>query len=156
MADILYKVYHLAEWGEMDMTTLAKGKGRATRVWVAAVNVTDFDRALGFYRDLLGFPVRLEAREFGWMEVGPEEPLCKVGLNLIHGERASANGVTPTGIVLDVDDMDAFARRLKGAGVRFTREPVKAPWGGVVADFLDPDGNEIEAVEHPGHYESRM
>ncbi|MEE9164284.1 MAG: glyoxalase superfamily protein [Thermoplasmata archaeon] len=127
-----------------------KGKDVATRVWVSAVSVTDFDRALEFYRDVLGFPVQLEARDFGWMELGPEEPLCKIGLSLSEEPK---DGVTPTGMVLEVEDMDAFAKRLRAHGVKFTQEPVKRPWGGVVADFLDPDGNEIEAVYHPGHYD---
>lgn len=126
-----------------------KGKDVATRVWVASVSVSDFDRALAFYRDALGFPVQLEARNFGWMEVGPEEPLCKIGLSLSEDPKEL---VTRTGIVLEVEDMDAFAERLRAHNVKFTQEPTKQPWGGVVADFLDPDGNEIEAVYDPDHY----
>ena len=121
----------------------AGGKDVAMRVWVSSVSVSNFDRALEFYRDALGFPVQLEARNFGWMEVGPEEPLCKIGLSLSEEPK---DGITPTGIVLEVEDMDAFAERLRAHNVKFTREPVERPWGGVVADFLDPDGNEIEAV----------
>jgi len=26
------------------------------------------------------------------------------------------------------------------------------PWGGIVADFLDPDDNELEVVQDPEHY----
>lgn len=137
-------------------TTAAAGdnrtKGRATRVWVSAVPVTDFDRALGFYRDLLGFPVQLDARSANWIEVGPDEPLAKIGL-YVRERPAGTESVPTSGVVLDVDDMDAFARKLKTHGVKFTREPTKALWGGIVADFLDPDGNEIEAVDHPGHYD---
>lgn len=129
-------------------------KELAKRVWVASVRVTDFDRALAFYRDILGFPVRLEAREYDWMEVGPEEPLCKIGLSL-RKDSPDAGEVTRTGIVLEVEDMDAFASRLKDHGVRFTDEPAKQPWGGIVANFLDPDGNQIQAVDDPGHYEDR-
>lgn len=126
-----------------------KGRDVATRVWVSSVSVSDFDRALAFYRDALGFPVQLEARNFGWMEVGPDEPLCKIGLSLSEDPKEV---VTRRGIVLEVEDMDAFAERLRAHNVKFTREPTKQPWGGVVADFLDPDGNEIEAVYDPDHY----
>ncbi|MFQ5918558.1 MAG: VOC family protein [Thermoplasmata archaeon] len=130
----------------------SKGKDVATRVWVSTVSVSDFDRALAFYRDILGFPVQLEARNFGWMEVGPDEPLCKIGLSLVE----NAEELVPRrGIVLEVEDMDAFAERLRAHDVKFTHEPEKQPWGGMVTDFLDPDGNEIEAVYDPGHYEYR-
>ncbi|MFQ5985903.1 MAG: VOC family protein [Thermoplasmata archaeon] len=111
--------------------------------------MSDFDRALGFYRDVLGFPVQLEARNFGWMEVGPEEPLCEIGLSLSEEPK---EGVTQTGIVLEVEDMEAFAARLRANDVQITQEPTMQAWGGVVADFLDPDGNEIEAVYDPDHY----
>ena len=88
----------------------------------------------------------MEARNFGWMEVGPEEPLCKIGLSLSEEPK---DGITPTGIVLEAENMDAFAERLRAHNVKFTREPVERPWGGVIADFLDPDGNEISLLEMP-------
>lgn len=131
------------------MTQTDDRRGTAKRVWLSALTVTDFDRAQRFYRDVLGFPVALEAREFGWMEFGPEEPLAKIGLGLTKDKKGE---VTETGLVLEVEDMDAFARRLKAAGVRFTTEPTKQPWGGTIANFLDPDGNEIQAVHDPEHY----
>ncbi len=127
-------------------------KGKATRVWVSAVRVSDLDRSLRFYRDLLGFPVRLEARRFGWMEVGPEEPLGKIGLALVPNGLPQPDAPVRTGIILEVDDMDAFAARLRAAGVRFTHEPTRQPWGGLQANFMDPDANEIEAVHDPSHY----
>ncbi len=129
-----------------------KQKGLAKRVWVTSVPVTDFDRALAFYRDVLGFPVQLEAREFSWIEVGPEEPLGKIGFFL--REKPPAPGeVTRTGIVLEVEDMDAFADRLRSHGARITDGPERQPWGGVTMDFLDPDGNALQAVYDPEHYE---
>lgn len=132
-----------------------KANGLAKRVWVAAVRVMDFDRAVAFYRDILGFPVQLEAREFSWMELGPEEPLCKIGLSLQDAGPA-AGEVTRTGIALEVEDMDAFAERLRSHEVRITDEPEKQPWGGVVMNFLDPDGNQLQAVYDPGHYDQRV
>ena len=122
------------------------------RVWAISGRVRDLDRALAFYRDVLGFPVRHEARRFGWIEVGPEEPLSKIGLapDGSHGEERGSK----TGIILEGDHMDAVSRRLRAAGVRFTREPAREPWGGLQAGSLDPDGNEIEAVYDPHHYDS--
>ncbi len=37
------------------MDVARKEDGTPTRVWISAVRVSDFDRALAFYRDVLGF-----------------------------------------------------------------------------------------------------
>lgn len=129
-----------------------EGKDKAKRVWVVTIRVSDFDRSVEFYRDVLGFPVQLDGRQFEWMEVGPDEPLCKIGFAL-DPERAGKKERTPTGIVLEVEDMDAFAARLRAANVEFVTEPTEMEWGGMLANFLDPDGNILQAVYDPRHYE---
>ncbi len=48
-----------------------------------------------------------------------------------------------------------FMKVLKEHGVKFTLKPTKMPWGGIVADFLDPDNNELEVVQDPKHYERK-
>lgn len=127
-------------------------KGHAKRVWVAAVRVSNFDRAVEFYRDVLGFPIQLDGREFNWMELGPDEPLCKIGLSLQEDLTPPGEKGRRTGIVLEVEDMESFAARLRDRDVRFTHGPEKQPWGGVTANFLDPDGNNLQAVYDPDHY----
>jgi len=60
-----------------------------------------------------------------------------------------------TGIVFETDDIYALYERLPAEGVRFTLKPTEMPWGGIVADFLDPDGNELEVVQDPEHYKRK-
>ncbi|MFW9944988.1 MAG: VOC family protein, partial [Candidatus Sifarchaeia archaeon] len=62
------------------------------------------------------------------------------------------NGRRRTGVVFDTDDIYILCERLKKQGVVFTQEPTKMPWGSIVADFLDPDNNELEVVQDPDHY----
>lgn len=123
--------------------------GKITRVWLAMIPVSDLDKALEFYNQTLGLAIALDAREFDHAEVGPEEPLAKIGLraagDLPAGRRRS-------GVVLDTDDIHALYEDLVKKGVEFTTPPTKMPWGGIVADFLDPDGNELEVVQDPEHY----
>ena len=116
------------------------------------IHVSNMDRALEFYHDTLGLPVALIARIFNHAEVGPEEPLAKVGL---HADGKRSKRKRRTGIVFDTDNIHALYERLKTQGVRFTLKPTKMPWGGVVADFLDPDNNELEVVQDPEHYKRK-
>ncbi len=126
--------------------------GKIKRVWVATVQVTDFPKSIHFYRDLLGLKVQMDGRRFGWMELGPEEPLCKIGLSLVKPGMELSVEPRNTGIVLETDDAENLYKDLSAKGVRFTIIPTKQPWGGIIANFLDPDGNELQAVEHPNHY----
>jgi len=126
--------------------------GRITRLWLTMVRVSDMDRALKFYSQKLGLPVALEARKFNHAEVGPDEPMAKIGLHVTEKKYGKKRR---TGIVFDTDDIFALHERLMKEGVRFTLAPTKMPWGGIVADFLDPDNNELEVVQDPDHYKRR-
>jgi len=116
------------------------------------IHVSDLDEAIKFYHENLGLPIALEARKFNHAELGPDEPLAKIGL---HATGKKKRRKKRTGIVLDTDDIYALYERLSKEGVRFTLKPTKMPWGGIVADFLDPDGNELELVKltYPGKNE---
>ncbi len=114
------------------------------------IRVSNMERAIRFYNDILGLPIKLDARKFNHVEVGPKEPLAKIGL---HATGKKHKRKKRTGIVFDTDDIHALYKRLKASGVKFTLKPTKMPWGGVVADFLDPDNNELEVVQDPLHYD---
>ncbi len=126
--------------------------GRITRLWLTMIRVSDMDKALRFYNELLGLPIALDARKFNHAEVGPDEPLAKIGL---HSTGKKPRRKRRTGIVFDTDDIYALYERLRKHGVKFTLKPTKMPWGGIVADFLDPDNNELEVVQDPGHYKRK-
>lgn len=128
---------------------MKKEKGRITRLWLTMIRVSDIDRALKFYDEILGLPVVLDARGFNHAEVGPNEPLAKIGL---HATGKKSKRKKRTGVVFDTDDIYALYERLQKRGVKFTLKPTKMPWGGIVADFLDPDNNELEVVQDPKHY----
>jgi len=130
----------------------------------------DLDRALGFYRDLLGFePVF----EFGW-DAGTEMSDFAAGITGI--ERSTARAVllkagnafleifeysAPASrrgddralsdqgfahVCLDVDDARAEHERLSQAGISFVSEPIDVgPMR--IAYCRDPDGNFVEIQE---------
>lgn len=109
--------------------------------------VADVDEAVAFYVERLGFT--LSAR------MGPPFAIVeRDGLELwLSGPRTSAARPMPDGsvpapggwnrLVLEVDDVDAFADRLRSDGVRFRNEPLSGP-GGTQVLIEDPSGNPIE------------
>lgn len=54
-----------------------------------------------------------------------------------------------TGLSFTVGDIHAKHRDLSARGVSFTGGPERQLWGGLLAPFSDPAGNEIQRVEHP-------
>ena len=128
-------------------------KGRITRLWLTMIRVSDMDRALYFYNKILGLQVALDARKFNHIEVGPQEPLAKIGL-FATGKKLKRK--KRTGIVFDTDDIYALYKNLTKKEVKFIMKPTKMEWGGIVADFLDPDNNILEVVQDKNHYKPRI
>ncbi len=131
-----------------------KATGKITRLWLTMIHVSDLDEAIKFYHEKLGLPIVLEARKFNHAELGPDEPLAKIGLHATC-KKTSTRRKKRTGIVFETDDIYALYKRLSEEGVKFTLKPTEMPWGGIVADFLDPDGNELEVVQDPEHYKRK-
>lgn len=131
------------------------------------INVSDMERSLAFYRDLLGlrviFDVELagqgleavtgDAGARGRM-VGCLVPGSRVTIELLSfGHRVPASrrpggGPGYSNIALTVGDLSAAWAALDARGAR-PRPPVEV--GGVRMFFLaDPDGTPIEIIAFPG------
>ena len=132
---------------------MSGNKGRITRLWLTMIRVSDMNNALSFYGETLGLPITLDARMFNHAEVGPVEPLAKIGL-FATGKKSKEK--KRTGIVFDTDDIYTLYENLQKKGVRFIMKPTRMEWGGVVADFLDPDNNILEVVQDKNHYKATI
>ena len=122
------------------------------------VSVSDVDKSLAFYRDLLGFPVL--GRLYYTNEIGLVIDFLDIGNNAILEIFSFANAPTkPSGFLYDdlqlgmrhmafrVNDVDAVTERLKNAGVEFTLDPLDAIGGVRIAFFKDPDGTLVEITQ---------
>lgn len=105
------------------------------------VNVTDFGRAVEFYRDVLELPIQFADESFGYgsFEAGP----VRLGVARIDPNDAAQKQLVGrhTGIGFSVANLEASHKKLAAKGVKFTMEPQKQAWGGFLALFEDPDGN---------------
>ncbi len=108
--------------------------------------VSDLDRAIAFYRDVLGF--RLEERNdsLSWARIDPGIEGLTVGL----GERPEPRGSGGVSLNFGVADVDAARSALEAKGVRFTGPTITIPGVVRLADFEDPDGNRIRLAADPG------
>lgn len=94
--------------------------------------VTDLERAVRFYRDVLG--MKLTSRDFV-----ARFDVDGVLFELVPAERVEGSGNAR--LCLAVEDIEAAVRELAAKGVSAT--PAKRKSNGWLASFRDPDGNEI-------------
>lgn len=122
---------------------------------------TDAEASLAFYRDVLGFEVRLDVgyQDMRWITVGPAgQPDTAivlhppaVGHDLSDDERQFlleliAKG-SYFGVNLATDDLDATFAQLEAAGADIVQEPIEQDYGVRDAAFRDPAGNLIRIQE---------
>jgi uncharacterized glyoxalase superfamily protein PhnB len=121
----------------------------------------DPDAALAFYRDTLGFEVRLDVGYNGmrWITVGPPgQPGTSIVLHppgvdpgITDDERRTITEMmakgTYGGILLATKDLDGAFERLQAGDADVVQEPTEQPYG--VRDFAvrDPAGNLIRIQE---------
>ncbi|MDG4770500.1 VOC family protein [Solwaraspora sp. WMMD792] len=117
----------------------------------------DADAALAFWRDLLGFELRLDVGYDGmrWLTVGPvDQPNTAIVLHppgvdpgITDDERRTITEMmakgTYAGILLATSDLDGVFERLQAGDADIVQEPTEQPYGVRDCAVRDPAGNLI-------------
>ena len=111
------------------------------RIGYVNIGVRDLERAVAFYRDVVGFNLVFSEPSYHYARFDVNGFTLGVGAGEIDYFTGRPPGDRHTGIGLMVEDVDAAAAELKAKGVVFTMEPGQQPWGGYMGIFSDPDGN---------------
>ncbi len=122
---------------------------------------TDPEASLAFYRDTLGFEVRLDVGqgEMRWLTIGPpDQPDTSIVLappavdpGVTEDERRTIIEMMAKGtygmLLLATPQLDSTFERLQAGDVEIVQEPTEQPYG--VRDFAvrDPAGNMIRIQE---------
>jgi len=123
----------------------------------------DPEAAVAFYRDILGFEVRMDVGYKGnrWIAVGPVgQPDTSIVLHppavdpsITDDERRTiaqmmAKGTYAT-LLLATPDLDGTFERLEASGVEIIQEPIDQPYGVRDCAVRDPAGNHIRIQQTP-------
>ena len=112
--------------------------------------VSDQDRSLAFFRDVLGFEVRTDdqvGEDYRWVEVAPAGAYTVIALVPPTGQDdPQPGGRAPFGF--DTPDLTAAMAELGSRGVQF-EDVMGGDGSGMprMAFFSDPDGNRFSLVE---------
>jgi catechol 2,3-dioxygenase-like lactoylglutathione lyase family enzyme len=117
-----------------------------THIGVLSIPVTDQDRALAFYRDVLGMEL-VRDNPMGhagrWVQVRPVGAQTTITL-VTWFESMPAGSLT--GLVLETDDLDAEVARLRSLGADMDEVVRNQAWG-ASAVIRDPDRNHL-VIQH--------
>jgi uncharacterized protein len=117
-----------------------------------AFPVTDLDAARTFYGTVLGCPEGRSSAEWIDFDLFGHQIVCHLSPQrpTLHHNSVDAHDVPVPhfGVVLEWDQFDTFADRLRAHGVAFVIEPC-IRFAGLVGEqatmfFLDPSGNALE------------
>ncbi len=107
------------------------------------IGVRDLERAVAFYRDMLGLEVTtIPAANMATVRVG-----SNLSLDLDPSLTPADNEPKPVIIGFVVESADEAYARLKAKGVALQSEPQDQYWGVRNFYFRDPDGYTIECAQ---------
>ncbi len=130
----------------------------------------DPEASLAFYRDVLGFDVRLDVGSgtMRWITVGPPgQPGTSIVLHppaadpgITDEERRLITEMMAKGtysiIVLATGDLDATFDRLQASGIEIVQEPVEQPYGVRDCAVRDPAGTMVRIQEVADRREEQL
>jgi catechol 2,3-dioxygenase-like lactoylglutathione lyase family enzyme len=122
---------------------------------------TDPEASLAFYRDLLGFEVRLDVGKgtMRWVTIGPaDQPDTNIVLTppavdpgITDEERRTVLEMMAKGtfgiLLLATKDLDGTFERLQASDAEIVQEPTEQPYGVRDCAVRDPAGNMIRIQE---------
>jgi predicted enzyme related to lactoylglutathione lyase len=114
------------------------------------VFVRDLAPAKSFYADVLGLRLTHENAEHGYLTFdidGIDLVVETVGTDAPPDEKALVGRFT--GVSFAVKDIGIEYARMAAMGVAFPGLPEKQAWGGWLATFRDPSGNELQLAQYP-------
>jgi len=120
------------------------------QIFYTTMLVSDQDRALDFYTNVLGLEQRVDNPTPDGLR------FLTVGVNghdfqLVlwpgtPGQAQPTQGRIPPTCTIETDDLRKEYEALKSRGVKFATDVLEFPWG-YVAQFEDPDGNRLQLRE---------
>ena len=110
-----------------------------------AFGVTDLDRSIAWYRDVLGFELLYRSDDIRWCELKSGVERVNVGLS----ERREAGGGGGSTLTFGVRDLEAAKAELDRHGVRQDGDIVEIPGLVRLLTFFDPDDNALMFYQEP-------
>lgn len=109
-----------------------------------AFSVSDLEKAIAWYQEVLGLEISFHVKEMGWAEF--KTPIAGLTLGLSQVEKVEPKGGGT--LVFGVVDIDESRAQLEAKQVRFDGETMTIPGMTKLATFFDLDGNTLMLAQN--------
>ena len=132
------------------MTTITTAEAPAAEETIAfdggltcAINVTDLDRSIAWYGEILGMKLLYRIDEIAWCEFSTAVANVNIGLSQVESVPAGGGATLTFGVT----DIEAAKIALDAAGVRQDGPIQDVPGMVRLLTFYDPDSNALMFYE---------
>ena len=109
---------------------------------VFSIDVSNLDKAIEWYRDVLGLELDYKLDDMGWCEMKTATNNLTFGLSQV--EKVKVGNTTPT---FGIKNIEQARAHLEAHNVRFAGPNQTIPDMVKLATFYDPDGNSFMLAE---------
>jgi lactoylglutathione lyase len=115
---------------------------------ITMVMVSDMERSIRFYRDILGLKLRFQSPDWSEFDVGGTTLALHGGGKPAPPSHGGEQTAGTASIGFDVEDVDKVYEDLKSKGARPVMSPTERSGEGIrLAVFIDPDGFPISFAQ---------
>lgn len=130
----------------------ALSRTMVTKLLHTRYRVTDLDKTIAFYRDVIGLQeVDRKVSPRGSKLVFLKAPQSEELIEICEFPASGPVIVGPdlTHLAFEVDDLDAFARHAAAKGSPLSDGPTTTSTGSIIAFVDAPEGYEVEIIQRP-------
>ncbi len=123
-----------------------------TKLLHTRYRVTDLDKTIAFYRDVIGLQeVDRKVSPRGSKLVFLKAPESEELIEICEFAESGPVIVGPdlTHLAFEVEDLEAFARHAAAKGSPLSDGPTKTSTGSIIAFVDAPEGYEVEIIQRP-------
>ena len=117
------------------------------KVKYATIAVANMEESIKFYTEVMGFQIDNQITPYPGMKIIFLKDEGDAMIELIeNADEPEKKGIFLVG--MEVEDMDTTVKQLISKGAKFTRGPMEVGDGAKLAFLMDPNGVEIELIQH--------